>query len=127
MSLPSRYRIVICHGPECGDKRGSAALQVELLRLIHVLGLEARVEVGRQSCFGRCQSGPNVLVTLQPSGAAGQSRLGLGMFLPLAGSGAVLYNGVRLEELRRILEDHIVGGRPIRAMLRRKLPGLESG
>jgi (2Fe-2S) ferredoxin len=32
----------------------------------------------------------------------------------------VLYSGVRMEELPRILDDHVIGGRPVRALLVRK-------
>jgi (2Fe-2S) ferredoxin len=113
-----RYRIVVCRGPECGDRRDSATLYAELARLIAARNLVGRVELEWQSCFGRCQSGPNILVRLVT--AADESPLRMSVLLPSANGDAVLYNDVRLEELARILEDHVIGGRPVRAMINRK-------
>ena len=47
------------------------------------------------------------------------------VLLPTNTGEAVLYNAVRIEELGRILRDHVVGGRPIRAMMGRKPPGFD--
>ena len=119
MNAP-RYRIVVCRGPECGDKRGSSALHAELGRLIAARGLTARCELEWQSCFGRCQSGPNIMVRLIDKDDKGPLRFTV--LLPSASGDSVLYNGVRMEELPRILDDHVVGGRPVRALLVRKKP-----
>jgi (2Fe-2S) ferredoxin len=113
-----RYRIVVCRGPECGDKRGSSALHAELLRLIAQRGIGPRCELEWQSCFGRCQSGPNIMVRAISKEDAGPLRFTV--LLPSASGDSVLYNGVRLEELPRILDDHVFGGRPVRALLARK-------
>jgi len=113
-----RYRIVVCRGPECGDKRGSSALHAELSRLIAARQLGPRVELEWQSCFGRCQSGPNIMVRIIT--AADQGPLRFTVLLPSASGDSVLYNGMRLEELPRILDDHVIGGRPVRALLARK-------
>jgi (2Fe-2S) ferredoxin len=113
-----RYRVVVCRGPECGEKRGSALLYAELERLVRARGLAPRVELEWQSCFGRCQSGPNVLVRVVNAADNGPRRFSV--LLPTTGGDSVLYNAVRLEEIAQILEHHILGGRPIRAMLNRK-------
>ena len=118
IALDGRYRIVVCRGPECGDRRDSQALYAELERLITARGLRGKVELEWQSCFGRCQSGPNILVRLITQADASPFRMSV--LLPSANGDAVLYNGVRLEELGRLLEDHVVGGRPVRAMINRK-------
>jgi NADP-reducing hydrogenase subunit HndC len=113
-----RYRIVVCRGPECGDKRGSSALHGELVRLIRERGLAPRCELEWQSCFGRCQSGPNIMVRTITKEDQGPLRFTV--LLPSASGDSVLYNGVRVEELPRILDDHVIGGRPVRALLARK-------
>jgi (2Fe-2S) ferredoxin len=119
---PPRWQIVVCRGPECGERRNSAALHAELARLVRARGLEARVELDWQSCFGRCQSGPNILVRSCEAGAAPPPQFAV--LLPSAAGDAVLYNGVSTDELARILTDHIGAGRPIRFMINRKPKGV---
>ncbi|HJZ86669.1 MAG TPA: hypothetical protein VKN99_15935 [Polyangia bacterium] len=123
MTGPPRYRVIVCRGPECGDRRGSGALYAELDRLLRLHGLETRVELDWQSCFGRCQSGPNIMVRLL--GADDRSTFRFTVLLPSSTGEAVLYNAVRLEELPRILLDHVIGGRPIRALIGRRPRGAE--
>jgi (2Fe-2S) ferredoxin len=120
-----RYRILVCRGPECGDKRGSAALHAELVRLLRMRGLTDRVDLEWQSCFGRCQSGPNMLVRVIRPEDRGVFQFAV--LLPSASGDAVLYTSVSMAELQRIIDDHIVGGRPVRALLaRRPRGGVES-
>ena len=119
----TRYRVIVCRGPECGDRRGSAALHAELSRQIEQLGLTSRVELDWQSCFGRCQSGPNIMV--REVGANDTNAFRFTVLLPTNSGEVVLYNAVRIEELGRILRDHVMGGRPIRAMMGRKPRGFD--
>ena len=105
-----RYRIVVCRGPECGDRRDSASLHTALASLCRQRGLEGRVELGWQSCFGRCRQGPNVLVRpIMP-----HERSSLLAAPPLFGPGAALYNGVGPGDLLRILEQHVEQGTILR-------------
>ena len=105
-----KYRIVVCRGPECGDRRESAALHTSLVELLRQRGLEGRVDLGWQSCFGRCRQGPNVLVRpIQPN----EGRF-LFAAMPLGGPGSALYNGVGPGDLLRILEEHIERGQILR-------------
>jgi (2Fe-2S) ferredoxin len=120
-SSANRYRIVVCRGPECGDKRDSAVLYQELERLVQENQLGGRVVLEWQSCFGQCRSGPNILVRVVRE--AKDDPLRLAVLLPTASGESVLYQGVRVEELEQIIQLHIVGGRPIRAMMRRKSEG----
>jgi (2Fe-2S) ferredoxin len=53
--------------------------------------LWGRFSVASSSCVGPCSQGPNVLV--YPDG--------------------VLYNGVRPEDVAAIIEEHLIGGRPV--------------
>jgi (2Fe-2S) ferredoxin len=105
-----KYRIVVCRGPECGDRRDSASLYTALSDLCRQRGLEGRVELGWQSCFGRCRQGPNVLVRpIMPN----ETRSLFGA-MPLGGPGSALYNGVGPGDLLRILEQHVGRGEILR-------------
>jgi (2Fe-2S) ferredoxin len=107
---------MVCRGPECGDKRGSAqvhaALQRELARPLD--GNEVKLEL--YSCFGKCQKGVNVLVREVKPGE--NTRLLL--LMPTASSSAFLYHAVKPEEAPRIVEEHVLGGAPILDFTRRK-------
>src|SRR5215470_1269850 len=102
MPPAKRYRIVVCRGPECGEQKSSSTLHAEFLAGIRARGLDATVELGWQSCFGRCRQGPNVLVReVRP----GESRFLLAVAPVFAGPGAALYSGVTRADVPRILDD----------------------
>lgn len=65
---------------------------------------DLRVELGWQSCFGRCRQGPNVLVCLVPVSSTSGTRM------PVARNYAALYNGVSLAHVPRIVDSHIGQG-----------------
>lgn len=108
MGIPRRFKILVCRGPECGDKRDSAALHAQLVTQLRAAPLpQAEVEVGWQSCFGHCTRGPNLLVReVRP----GEDALRLAM-MPTLAPGAVLYHGVRPQDIRRIIQEHLKSGR----------------
>ncbi len=115
MSEAKRYRIVICRGPECGDRRGSEKLYGVFERELAARGLGRRCELGWQSCFGRCRQGPNVLVRLAP---APEERRSLLAAVPAGvGQHAALYNGVLAEDVARILDSHVLGGTILRELV----------
>ena len=62
-------------------------------------GLRGRVRVNSAGCLGECANG--VMVVVYPD--------------------AVWYRGVRAEDVDRIVEEHLVNGRPVEAL--RLLPG----
>jgi (2Fe-2S) ferredoxin len=117
---PKRYRVVICRGPECGEQRGSAALHDCFLRRARELGLESRIELGWQACFGRCRQGPNVLVRIAP---ATPPRTLLATLPSGPGQNAALYNGVRPDNLHddvgKILQSHVARGIIVRELVLR--------
>jgi (2Fe-2S) ferredoxin len=117
---PKRYRVVICRGPECGEQRGSAALHDCFLRRARELGLESRLELGWQACFGRCRQGPNVLVRIAP---ATPPRTLLATLPSGPGQNAALYNGVRPDNLHddvgKILQSHVARGIIVRELVLR--------
>jgi (2Fe-2S) ferredoxin len=111
------YRVVICRGPECGDRRGSEKLRGVFEREIATRSLGAQCELAWQSCFGRCRQGPNVLVRLAPPPEARRTLLAAPV--PAAGQHAALYNGVLPEDVGRIIDTHIVGGSVLRELVLR--------
>lgn len=100
-----RYRIVICRGPDCGDKRGSAALHGAFADAARALDITARCDLDWHSCFGRCSQGPNVLVRLAPTRPDP-----LLAAPPTRGPGTALYSGVTAEIARSILQSHVISG-----------------
>jgi (2Fe-2S) ferredoxin len=115
--LPKKYQILICRGPECGDKRHSsevmAALQLEL-RSNPLDGNEATLDL--YSCFGRCQRGPNVLVR-EVKANENQRMI---LLMPTAGPGAFLYHRVSPADAKQIITEHVAAGRPLLEFTRRR-------
>lgn len=115
-----RYLVIVCRGPECGERRDSAAVHAQFQREVKGLGLERVVELRWQSCFGRCRQGPNVLVRPAPEASApqGSVRVPLLAAQPArASEGAALYNDVRLEDVARILQSHVSRGMIVRELV----------
>jgi (2Fe-2S) ferredoxin len=117
-----RFKIVICRGPECGDRRGSAALHEVFRSALEMHGARAHTEVGWQSCFGRCTQGPNVLVReilTTPQADA----LGSGFAtLPGPRGTTALYNRVDSQRAAHLVADHVMCGQIVREYVER--PGL---
>ncbi len=108
--MPKKYTILVCRGPECGDKRHSADVHAAFKHeLAHVPlgGNEAQLDL--YACFGKCQRGPNVLVReIRP----GENTRML-FLMPTASPNAFLYHRVDPREARRIVEEHVARGLPI--------------
>lgn len=96
--------VVVCRGPVCGDKRGSAALTQHLRSRVARDDLAERVQVSEEVCLGHCLRGPNVLVcdAEDPDG-------------PISPR-AVLYNRMTLADLDRVVDRHLLGGIAVRAL-----------
>ena len=105
-----KVNVVVCRGPVCGDKRGSAALTAHLNAILAARDLAERVVVSEEICLGHCLRGPNVLVSdaEDPDG--------------LTSPHAVLYNRMTVADLGRVVDRHLVGGIAIRALT--NLPGI---
>jgi NADH:ubiquinone oxidoreductase subunit E len=85
-----RLNVVVCRGPTCGEKRGSAALTAHLQETIAARGLDDRVSVSEEICLGHCLRGPNILV--------GDADHPDGLTSP------------------RVIERHLLGGIAVRAL-----------
>ena len=110
-----RYKITVCRGPECGDRRFSRDVYSELARLARTRGLGERVVLDWQTCFGRCRVGPNVMVRRV---LLGEDPL-LEAIVPRLGCEAVLYNGVAPKDASRIVEEHVEQGRVVQDLIRK--------
>jgi (2Fe-2S) ferredoxin len=116
VQLSKRFRIVVCRGPECGDRLNSSTIHAAFVEAIRQRGLEGRCELGWQSCFGRCRQGPNVLIrVINPA----EQRFLFAMAPIATGSGAALYNGVSPGDCGRLLDEHVVAGRLVRDLIKR--------
>ena len=111
-------RILVCHGPDCGEG-GSE----EILRLfnqeISRHRLEKRVLLIEYSCFGQCQSGPNVVIgacIADPDPIFGE-----GAYIP-GTKGESLYCRVRPNDVLSLFQEHVIEGRPVRELLLRQDP-----
>ena len=108
MSQRRCYRVLVCRGPECGDKRNSRAVYDRLRQLIDERRLGEDVSLDWQSCFGRCTQGPNVLVReIDPRAARAQS-----LFAPppaVRGARTALYNEIDEVKARDIVDGHLQG------------------
>jgi (2Fe-2S) ferredoxin len=115
-----RYRVIVCRGPECGERMGSSSIHAAFIEAIRQRRLEGRVELGWQSCFGRCRQAPNCLV--RPL-VAGEPRPLLAV-APTSGGGpgVAFYSGVHPTDAARILDEHVLGGRPVRELIKRPEP-----
>jgi (2Fe-2S) ferredoxin len=117
--VSKKYQILVCKGPECGDKRHSIDIYDSFKAEVPRCPLDGNEAVVEQySCFGRCQRGPNVLVREVRPGE--NSRML--MLMPTASAGATLYFGVRPDEARKILEEHCRRGQPLVELTRRNAP-----
>jgi (2Fe-2S) ferredoxin len=116
-----RFKIVICRGPECGDRRGSAELHEVFRSALAAHDARARTELVWQSCFGRCTQGPNVLV--RELGADPTPALGTGFATAPGPRGATaLYNRMERSKVERVVVEHVIGGQIVREFVER--PGI---
>ena len=116
-----RFKIVICRGPECGDRRGSAALHEVFRSALEAHAARERAELAWQSCFGRCTQGPNVLVRELVADTA--PSLGTGFATAPGPRGATaLYNRIDSTRVERVVVLHVVGGQIVREFIER--PGI---
>lgn len=99
--------VVVCVGPVCGDRRGSARLLEHLRARLAAPGLRERVAVREEVCLGHCLRGPNILVAEGDDALAGGGA---------ASGRAVLYNQMTVEAVDRVVDRHLVGGMAVRAL-----------
>lgn len=110
------FKILVCRGPECGERRHSADVHAALKRELSSADLGGnQVTLDSHSCFGQCQRGVNVLVR---EIRAGENAFMLSM-MPTSAPGACLYHGVRPKDAKQVLEEHVGKGQEIGELKRR--------
>ncbi len=77
------------HSRGCCDPSGSQALKECFKRELKARGLTPAVRANQAGCLDQCELGPTVVIYPQ----------------------AIWYGGVRLEDVPRIIEETIIGGR----------------
>ena len=117
-----RFRVVICRGPECGDRRGSAALHEVFRSALEANGVRESTELAWQSCFGRCTQGPNVLVREILSAPPGGLTSGGFATLPGPRGATALYNRMEPGRVEQVVVQHVKGGQIVREYVER--PGV---
>ncbi len=116
MTPARRYRIIICRGPECGERFGSAAIHAAFVEALRARHLEGRVELAWQSCFGRCRQAPNCLVRpIVPN----ENRFLVAVAPLHGGPGTAFYSRLVPADALRIVDEHVLGGRILRDLIRR--------
>ena len=111
---------MICRGPECGDRRGSAQLHDVFRSSLEANAARHHTELVWQSCFGRCTQGPNVLVREILTGAP---SIGTGFATAPGPRGTTaLYNRIDSARAQRIVTQHVLTGQIVREFVER--PGI---
>ena len=87
---PYKWSVVICMGTGCTSSR-SPAIREKLQSLIDRDGRQDEIEIVGSGCFGLCAAGPIVIVH----------------------PGGTFYSYVKVEDIDRIYEEHLVGGQPV--------------
>ena len=90
--------LLICTGPRCTENGEAQALFEQMGEKFKAAGIDKgalRVKRTRTQCFATCKSGP--LVCIQPDG--------------------VWYYNVTPENLQRIIDEHLVAGKPVEELI----------
>lgn len=101
MPKPERHVFVCVQRRPPGHPKGSCGtthegrLLEEFGRQLDEKGLFGRMMLTSTGCLGPCQMGPNVLV--YPDG--------------------VMYSGVKEEDVGAIVDEHLLGGKPVERLL----------
>ncbi|MCE5198189.1 MAG: NADH-ubiquinone oxidoreductase-F iron-sulfur binding region domain-containing protein [Armatimonadota bacterium] len=89
-----KRKIIVCSGSACIDP-GGKRLEPELRRILGDKNAFDLVEIEEAVCYGHCGSCPMIVV--EPEGT--------------------FYGELNSEKLARIIDEHIIGGQPVEALL----------
>ncbi len=102
MPKPNKHVFVCAQSRPPGHPRGSCgqnnsnAVFDEFLGALQLRDLMG-VQVTASGCIGPCNMGPNPNVLVYPEG--------------------VMYQGVKTEDVASIIEEHLIGGKPVERLL----------
>ena len=98
---PYDHHVFICTSTTCaeGDPFQLRLLMHQLLRQKLGPNFEERVKITKTLCLGQCGLGPNMVV--YPEG--------------------VWYKGVKPKDIPEIVDEHLIGGRPVERLMLYKL------
>ena len=92
-------------------------LRDELVEVLARRGLTEEVDLGWQSCFGRCTQGPNVLVQELAAPRPGERQFTLAT-MPRGRAGrSALYNHVTVADVEEIIVQHLQRDRPVSRLI----------
>ena len=98
-----KRHLLVCVGPRCTEDGQAQALFETLGERFKAAGIDKgplRVKRTRTHCFATCRSGP--IMCVQPDG--------------------IWYYNVDSDNLDRIIEEHLVGGRPVEELIYHRGP-----
>ena len=90
-----QYQILICSSTGCHHSQNYGEILDTFHNMIEENGLQDKVQLVKTGCFGLCAQGPIVLVY----------------------PGQIFYSKVKLEDVKDIIEQHIIGGKPVERLL----------
>ncbi len=93
--------VFVCHWGKVCPTKGSQDLVGPLRDMIDAKGLSHQIQVTKSGCLDYCEIGPNMVV--YPEGT--------------------WYSGVQIEDLREIVESHLINGQPVKRLLTPRTPG----
>lgn len=96
-----KRHVFVCTGGEYCPFEGSAAIHQLLKEGVQARGLKKEIRVNKSGCLDQCGNGPMVVIYPED----------------------VWYGGVTPDAARRILDEHLVNGAPVEALLYRAKPG----
>jgi (2Fe-2S) ferredoxin len=103
-----RRHLLVCVGPRCAQEGESQKLFDTLGERFKAAGLDQgslRVKRTRVHCFAACRGGP--VMAVQPDG--------------------IWYYNVTPENMDRIIQEHLVGGRPVEELVFHRGPEVPEG
>lgn len=101
-----KRHLLVCTGPRCTEDGAAQQLFDSLGDKFKAAGLDSgdlRVKRSRVSCFAACRGGP--ILCVQPDG--------------------IWYHDVTPANMDRIVNEHLLGGQPVEALIFHRGPGCE--